>query len=61
MSRSGKLTARETAMCIMREGEVISRLNDTLVVFAYGHKYKIENAFGRVPKITLLREENNEH
>lgn len=55
-----KLTARETALAIIRDGEIIEteyekrRIN--LVVRALGQTYKIEDAYGKRPTITHLKE-----
>ena len=64
MKRSSKLTAKEQADVLMRCATSIEHHNDTVIVSAFGHRYKIENAYSRTPRISQLRqikEVQNEH
>lgn len=50
----GKTTARDVASALIRDCDSIEHHNTTVIVNAFGHKYRIENAYSRTPKITQL-------
>lgn len=56
MKRSSKLTARELVDALMRDATSKEHHNDTVIVSAFGHRYKIENVYSSKPKITQLRQ-----
>lgn len=55
-----KRTVKEIAESILKDGEIIKSITTfsgvTYVVKAFGHTYRIENAYGAKPKITQLSE-----
>lgn len=57
-----KLTDKEKSQRILQEGKIISTtyLNQstTHIVEAFGHRYRIDDAYGKHPKITQYPRES---
>ena len=54
---SKRKTAREVADTLISVGKIISVTNNTLMVNAFGHEFRIDNAYSKTPKITQIVEE----
>jgi hypothetical protein len=55
MSKSSKLTPREIANVLIRNATSKEHHNHSVIVSAFGQRYKIENPYSSRPKITQLK------